>query len=154
MLDTLILDAIKRQKDIQRLQETLDKKKLEINKFLEKRNTKKHIIEQMGKMFSANRIERITITYDVEKIKSNLDKEILNEILDKRYIVTDMNKLKGLLKKFGVDPKDFRKTLTVEENVNKETIKKLFDVGDITKEDLKGCYTAKLSKTIQLKELE
>ncbi len=75
-------------------------------------------------------------------------------MIDKKYIIINMPSLKGLLKKHNVPVKDFRKTLLIEELVNRENIKRLFDMGEVTKEDLKGCYTAKLTKTIQFRESE
>lgn len=100
----------------------------------------------------ATKVERVYIDYFVDKLKENLDPEIFNEVVFKKYEVTDMPGLIELLRTSGVNPKDFKKFLNIVITPNKESIKRLYSTGDITKSDLKGCYEAKIVKSIQIKQ--
>lgn len=152
MLDELILDTIEKEEMMNVLRKEVTNNKKIIEKELSKRKTYRHSIEKLGNTFEALRVERIYISYYADKLKEKLGKEKSNEVLDRQYIITDIDSLVKLLKNSGVEAKKFKKYLTIQEQVNKEKIRKLFEVGDITKEDLKGCYDAKLSVSVQLKK--
>lgn len=152
MLEELILGTIEKQEMIDGLQKEVTSSKQRIEKELTKRKTHRHSIEKQGSTYEALKIERIYISYYAEKLKKQLGKEKSNEIMDKQYIINDIDSLVKLLKNSGVDAKKFKKYLIINEQVNKEKIRKLFEVGDVTKEDLKGCYEAKLSVSVQLKK--
>lgn len=101
------------------------------------------------------RITRRTVEYLPEKIREKFDKEFCNEIIQKEYSVNDMYGLTKYLKSCGVDPSIFRKFIDVYEAVDKAALDKMFELGDLKVEDLKGCYTVKESKpyiSIKLKK--
>lgn len=98
----------------------------------------------------AKKSERVTIEYYTDKLKENLDPEIFNEIVVKSYQITDMKGLTKLLKSSGVSPADFKKFIRVDQSVNRSEIKRLYDEKEITKKDIKGCYLAKVSKSIKI----
>lgn len=89
---------------------------------------------------------KTTINYDVSKIVSKVDKELCNSFIDKEYHIDDINGLVKYLKTCNVDAKKFKSFIRVEETVNKNKLEQLFQLGDITTEDLKGCYSFKQSK--------
>ena len=103
------------------------------------------------KVIVAKKVEKALIEYYADKLKEKLDSEVLNEIIIKTYMINDINGLISLLKNAGVNPQEFKKYVDVSQIVNKEAIKRLYSVGDITKEDIKGCYDAKIVKSISLK---
>ena len=58
------------------------------------------------------------------------------------------------LKACGVDAKKFKKYITVTEEVQDEKIDNLYEVGEITKEDITDCYTVECGEPyITLREL-
>jgi predicted transcriptional regulator len=63
-----------------------------------------------------------------------------------------MASLSKMLKAAGVDAKEFKKYIGVETSVNSSALQQLYSVGDITKQQLKGCYTAKIVKSIRISE--
>lgn len=103
-------------------------------------------------MITARVYENIKLDYFPDKLKEKLDPELFNEVTSKTYTISDFNGLVELLKEHGITPKQFKKYITVTTNVDKERIKQLYDVGDITQKMLNGCYSAKLVKSIRILE--
>lgn len=96
------------------------------------------------------RKERVLVNFLVDKIKEKMPREILPEIINKTYVVNDMESLKLILKKSGISPKAFKSLFTVQEQINKEAIKQLYSVGDISREQLKGCFTTNIQKSLKI----
>ena len=98
------------------------------------------------------------IEFDVEALEEKVDKELLNEFLDKKYVIINMQGLIKYLKSCGVNPKKFKKFIEVEKTVNKQKLDELSELGEITLDDLKGCYEIKESegyiKISEVKETE
>ena len=44
------------------------------------------------------------------------------------------------LKECGVDPKVFKTFITVQKEVNKKSLEQMYELGEVTLEDIKGCY--------------
>jgi hypothetical protein len=101
------------------------------------------------------KIIRRSVIFDIDRLKQRLGKERCLEFIDKEYQINDMDGLVKLLKKSGVNPKDFKKFIDVNEVVNTKKLDKLKDIGDITLEELKGCYTVEeLSSYIKVNAID
>ena len=90
-----------------------------------------------------NHIVRKKIKWDVAKLKKKLSPELYAELVEKEYYISDMHGLVKYLKSCGVDPKKFKKYLIVTEKVNQKKMDELSEIGDITAEDIEGCYKLK-----------
>lgn len=90
-----------------------------------------------------NKVVRKTIKWDVDKLKKKLPIELLAEIIGKEYHIVDMPGLVKYLKSCGVNPKKFKQYISVEEKVNQQAINELSEIGDITAQDIEGCYELK-----------
>lgn len=95
---------------------------------------------------NVNNIKPKRIEWDIEKLEQKFDKEFLNEFLKKEYFIIEMDGLIKYLKSCGVNPKKFRKFIDVRKEVDKDKLEQLSQLGEITQEDLKGCYTIKESE--------
>lgn len=80
------------------------------------------------------------IVWNIEKLKQKIGKTVLKKLLKKKYIITDFEGLVKYLKQCGVDPKKFKKYISVEESVDTEMIDHLYSVGAITKKQVNDCY--------------
>ncbi len=98
----------------------------------------------------AKKSERVTVDYFADKLQQKLDKDIFNEIIHKQYKVIDMQGLISLLRKSGVNPSDFKKFINVEQSVDRAALKRLYETGDIKKDDIKGCFSAKVVKSVKI----
>jgi hypothetical protein len=87
------------------------------------------------------------ILWDIDKLEQQLDKELCNEIVTKKYNISDMQGLIKYLRSCGVNPKKFKSYLTVEKSINADTLNQLSEVGEIEKEDIEGCYTINKSSS-------
>ena len=102
-----------------------------------------------GSVITAKISERVSsLTYDVDALRQSLSKEQFNEVVQKSYYITDIDKMVSLLKDAGVKPADFKALIQVEETPIKSAIQQLFSVGDITAQQLKGTYSATISQTV------
>jgi hypothetical protein len=143
------------EKQLSSLKEEYDSNRTSIQKYFEDKNIESLEVDSENAsevVYVAKKIERMSIVYDVDKLKEKLDKEILSEILVKNYFIRDFNKLRTLMKKAGMSAKDFKECIGASEAVNKKSIEQLHSLGDITVADIKGCFTATLTKYVQIKE--
>lgn len=92
------------------------------------------------------RVRKKSILWDIDKLKKKLDKKTIKKIITKKYTINDMNGLVEYLKECGVNPKKFKKFLTVDEELNEVELNRLYDLGEIDKEQVNGCYKIEMSE--------
>lgn len=107
-----------------------------------------------GNELVVNKVQKTSVIFDIDALENNLSKEISKDVIDKSYTITDINRLIVYLKSCGVDPKVFKSYINVTKTVDEKKLDKLADLGLISKEQLKGCYTLKRQKpyfTVKMK---
>lgn len=97
------------------------------------------------KHLGVTRVRRRKIVWDMKKLKERLSKAKYKAVVKKRYEIEDIDGLIKYLKKCGVDPKRFKSFLSVTETVDEKELNNLSELGTITENDIKGCYTVELS---------
>lgn len=103
-----------------------------------------------------NRIEKTSISWDAEKLERKLERDIAKKVISKKYSISDMNGLAAYLRECGVDPKIFKKFLTIEKTVDEKMINKLGDTGYLSVRQIEGCYMVNKQSpyyTIKVKEV-
>lgn len=80
------------------------------------------------------------IKWLLNKVKEGLTKEQYNKVVDKQYMIVDMPGLVKYLKSCGVNPKEFKKYLSVQETMNESKLEKAYDLGEVKRKQLEGCY--------------
>lgn len=95
--------------------------------------------------YSVSLVSPKQVEFDIEKLEGKLDKELVNEFVDKTYTINDMQGLVLYLKSCGVNPKKFKTFVNVQKKVNNKKLEQLSALGDITEKDIKGCYSVRLS---------
>lgn len=91
------------------------------------------------------RIQRANVDFEVDKLEKVLPKDVAKKIIIKRYEVVDMQGLILYLKKCNVDPQVFKGFLSVTKSVDTKEMDKLEELGKISIEQIKGCYSVKES---------
>lgn len=91
------------------------------------------------------RIQKANVEFKVDKLEKVLPKDIANKVILKKYEVTNMEGLITYLKGCNVDPKIFKGFLNVTKYVDTKEIDKMEELGKITVEQIKGCYSVKKS---------
>jgi len=97
---------------------------------------------------------KIYIDYFVGKLREKLHKTVFSKVTSRTYYIKDINGLIELMKQAGIKPSQFKKLIDVKIEVNGNMIKQLYEVGDITKEDLDGCYEVKVTNYIDMRQIK
>lgn len=93
-----------------------------------------------------SKVQPTRVTFDVEAVEQALGKKRAKAVTMRRYEVNDMDALILYLKECGVDPKIFRSFITVDKSVNNNAIDHMVETGQVTEEELQGCYTISKSE--------
>lgn len=153
----LILKTLELEEQAGRLLLEIDENKKKIQKFFDEKGTKEIRIpvsetETSNTEVVCKKTERVTIKYDVEKLKEKLDNEIFMEITKRSYFITDINAMVKLMKDNDVKARDFKALIDANVSVDRAALKQLYDAQEITMADLKGTYTATINKSIKISE--
>lgn len=95
-------------------------------------------------MFNETRVTLVsgnTIVYDLEKVKENLGKERSQLFIKKSFSLINVEDFKELLIKYGVPNKEIKKYIQKTEMINEDNLKKAYDLGEVTIDELQGAYT-------------
>lgn len=93
-----------------------------------------------------NRIQKSSVEFNPDKLEKALGKELSKQVIIKRYEITDIDALIAYLKECNVDPKIFKSFLIVSKTVDTKELDRLDELGKISTEQVKGCYTIKRQK--------
>lgn len=93
--------------------------------------------------FTVTRVQSSKVEFNPDKLEKVLGKELSQDVIQKHYEITDMNGLVTYLKECGISPKVFKSFISVRKTVNTKELDRLEELGMITAEQIKGCYTIK-----------
>lgn len=89
------------------------------------------------------RVQSSKIEFNPDKLERALGKELSENVIQKHYEINDMIGLITYLKESGVNPKVFKSFISIRKTVNTKELDRLEELGMITAEQVKGCYTIK-----------
>lgn len=95
---------------------------------------------------SVRKVEKTSIEWDADKLERKLPKSVAKKVIKKKYSIADMRGLTEYLKSCGVDPKVFKKYLAIEKTVDVKAVDQLGNVGEISVQQISGCYIVKCHK--------
>lgn len=134
----------------------IDKNKKKLQEHFDKEGLKEMVVDAVdgvdGAKLVCKKQERCTIKYDVERLKERFDDDLFIEMTKRSYKINNINAMVSLMKDAGVKAKDFKALLDVVIVPNNAAIKELYDHGEVTMDQLKGTFEAKISKTIKIVE--
>ena len=93
--------------------------------------------------FVVTRIQSSRVEFNPDKLEKVLGKELSRDVIQKHYEIVDMNGLITYLKDCGISPKVFKSFISVRKTVDTKELDRLEELGKITAEQIKGCYTVK-----------
>ena len=93
--------------------------------------------------FVVTRIQSSKVEFNPDKLEKALGKELSQNVIQKHYEINDMLGLITYLKECGIDSKVFKSFISVRKTVNTKELDKLEELGLITAEQIKGCYSIK-----------
>lgn len=95
------------------------------------------------KSFVVTRIQSSRVEFNPDKLEKVLGKELSRDVIQRHYEIVDINGLITYLKDCGISPKVFKSFISVRKTVNTKELDRLEELGKITAEQIKGCYTVK-----------
>ena len=98
--------------------------------------------------------ERVKIDYDVDALKEVLPVEVYQDVVQVERKVKDWRKMVRFLRSKGFtkdDIRDFKKMFDVTKTVDQNKLSKYHEKGEVSMQDLKGCYDASVKKSVVLK---
>lgn len=93
--------------------------------------------------FVVTRIQSSKVEFNPDKLEKALGKELAQNVIQRSYEITDMSGLITYLKDCDISPKVFKSFISVRKTVNTKELDRLEELGMITAEQIKGCYTIK-----------
>lgn len=156
-IQDLILETLEFETEVGKMLLKIDDNKKKIQEYFDNNNLKHLVVETSTDATNdvkvvCKKYERANIKYDIEKLKKKLDDELFIEVTNRSYIIKDINTMISLVKDAGIKAKEFKELIEPKITVNSQAIKNLYDVGELTMKDLKGAYTATISKSIKISE--
>lgn len=90
--------------------------------------------------YTFTKAEKTKISYDNEKVKEVIGKKLYSQIID-RELIADWNKMVDLAKKYNIPKEEILECLTINESINNNKLKEMYEVGTIDIKKLKGTFT-------------
>lgn len=146
-VENTMKEIVSLQNQINGLQMLLSNKKKIISKYFDYTG-EKNVSNDECTVFVQ---ERVNIKYFLDRLKDKLDSKTFDFIVDKNYVISDWSEFKKLMKKYEITTEEIRKVIKIDKKINEDSIKKLYESGEISIKDLEGCYEAKVSKSIVLR---
>lgn len=103
-------------------------------------------INDLDCSISISKVQKVNIAWNTDKLIKAIGKQISKTVILKKYEIMDMFGLITYLKECGVDPKIFKSFISIEEAVDVKELERLEELGKVSKEQLKGCYSVKCQK--------
>jgi hypothetical protein len=145
-LEKIILDLNILNKNNKEVQDDYKIKKSrlenEIKKIYGRRDIKTYSFKSgESTYFKATIVKQKKVNFNVDMIQQIVDKEVFNEICDKKYELIDYEGLAEYVKSLGGSPKEFKSFVKCTKTINNNKLNQLSELGDISLDDLEGCYT-------------
>lgn len=107
------------------------------------------------KKLKVTRVRTKKVIWLIGKLKKSLPPDKYKQIVNREYVITDYQGLVKYLKKCGVDPKKFKKFISVEEELDEKKLDFLYETGIINRKELDGTYELKVGEPyIKLTEIK
>ena len=95
--------------------------------------------------------ERTNIDYDIDALKQALPRDQYDSFVVTEHSIDDWKGFCHLLKKHGLTSQEVRPFISIVRKVDQQKLNQMYEHGAITIQDLHGCYTATVKKSIVLK---
>ena len=95
--------------------------------------------------------ERTNIDYDIDALKQALPRDQYDSFVVTEHSIDDWKGFCRLLKKHGLTSQEVRPFISIVRKVDQQKLNQMYEHGAITIQDLHGCYTATVKKSIVLK---
>ncbi len=151
-IEKLIEDLVDTQKLVKLYNEKYNELRSQLQEIFDKNDLKSFEAGSESTQYRATLVERVYVDYFIDMLKKKLSKEKRNKIIKKQYKISNIEKLIKLAKEYGIPKEEIKDIVDVEEYVDKEQIQQMSSTGDLSIEEIEGCYAARVQKHIQIAE--
>lgn len=123
--------------------------KEKINKAMGKREKVEVTVDETT-AFRAVKEVKTHIDFFPEKLKTSLNKDQFNSIVNKTVIINDLDNMVNMLKGYGVPPKKFKEFITINTEVSVEKVDNLIEIGELEIDDIQGCFKVDYEEQIKV----
>lgn len=146
--DSIVSEFFAKQEKFREIEKKFKNARLDFYAAMEKifKCNDKIVFPEVAGNIVVKKVERVSVEFDAKKLQKRLNKKQVEQVITKRYIVNDADAFLAYLRECGCDPNILRDFLQSELSVDKKALDRLHDIGEVSKEDIDGCYTVKVSK--------
>lgn len=145
-LKKICFDLFKLKLQEQQAKEQYAKTQAELKKYFSgtKEKSLSFVVGEKG--YKVTDVNPTKIIWNVEKLlerfkKRKKSKEITQQVIKKSYSISDWEGFVKLLSDNGLKADDVKPFISVESKVDQKKMDNLSEIGEITTEDIEGCYT-------------
>ena len=99
-----------------------------------------------GGEYKVTKVSRRKVVFDAKKLKSKIGKEKFNKVSETQWNCFDIGGLARYVKSLGGEFDVFKSFFNVTTKVNESEVDRLSEIGEVTVEDIDGCYSVNESK--------
>ena len=146
-VDQVMNDIVHVQNQINGLTMLLNQRKATMAKYFDKSGERSASNDECTVFVQ----ERTTIDYDIDALKQTLPRDQYDSFVVTEHSIDDWKGFCRLLKKHGLTSQEVRPFISIVRKVDQQKLNQMYEHGAITIQDLHGCYTATVKKSIVLK---
>ena len=146
-VDQVMDDIVHVQNQINGLTMLLNQKKATMAKYFDKSGERSASNDECTVYVQ----ERTNIDYDIDALKQTLPRDKNDSFVITEKSIDDWKGFCRLLKKHGLTSQEVRPFISIVRKVDQQKLNQMYEHGAITIQDLHGCYTATVKKSIVLK---
>lgn len=155
-VNKVIKETHSMQQQVKELNEKIEEHKKYIQKYFDEQESLDNSINAGN--VKATKVTSAYIKYNGYSLERSLKKKektkIVDQVIKKKYEVVDIKAFTDLIKLTAITPHELKKHLHIIRTVDGDAVKRLFEKGDITKEDLDGCFESNIVNSIRLTEIK
>lgn len=92
------------------------------------------------------RCQTTKVILDAKKLRKKVSKEVANKVINKRYEIVDFDGFKSYLKECGASPSIVKSFISVTEEVNQSALDQASELGEVTLDSIKDCFSIQKGK--------
>ena len=134
------------------------------------KNAKKEIIDIMSKgkidsfflsdeeneeiKIKITKVKTGRVSYDIPKLKNKLNKKQKKELIKRKITIENFDEFSKVMKERGIKPNEIINLLSIEEKVDTNKLKNMYEIGEIDLVEINDCFTLSQNEYLKVKEIE
>lgn len=139
------------EQKVYELTKKIEANKAKISKEIGRKNRYEARVDDQT-MFIVAKNVKTNIEFFEDQLQAKLDKKLYDQIVSKTVVIENLPGLVKFLKRYGVDPKEFKTYLKTIKEVDVNEVDQLIEIGELEIDQLQGCYKVDFEEDIKVKK--